>query len=217
MTEQSDSLSDDSWGVAKDFRKALNTRPSITRVTKVSTNVPDNALTNAYTGLELDDVALTTVEGVPVYRECDEDQDLPMWRRYLNRAVPQPIWNALKPPIKKEEWKNFLFVHLPIIHWVLHYSPKLLLGDFISGLTIGVTHIPQGKQMMTHLFLPPPLSLLGIGFALLALVPPVFGLYSSFAPVLLYAVFGTSKHLSVGMYFHEYTMLCISHISKHAT
>lgn len=159
MTEQSDSLSDDSWGVAKDFRKALNTRPSITRVTKVSTNVPDNALTNAYTGLELDDVALTTVEGVPVYRECDEDQDLPMWRRYLNRAVPQPIWNALKPPIKKEEWKNFLFVHLPIIHWVLHYSPKLLLGDFISGLTIGVTHIPQGKQMMTHLFSPPPLSL----------------------------------------------------------
>ena len=162
MTEESDSLSDDSWGGAKDFRKALNThkRPSITRVTKVSTNVPDDALTNANTDLELDDVALTTVEGVPVYRELDEDQDLPMWHRFLHRVLPQPIWNAVKPPITKEEWKKFLFVHLPIIQWILHYTPKLLLGDFISGLTIGVTHIPQGKQMMDDPpFFSSPLSL----------------------------------------------------------
>ena len=155
MMEESDSFSDDSWSVAQDFRKPLNSRkhPSIT---KVSTNDPDDALTNTNTGLELDDVALTTVEGVPVYRELDEDQDLPMRDRYLHRVVPQPIWNALKPPIKKKEWKKFLFVHLPIIQWVLHYTPKLLLGDFISGLTIGVTHIPQGKQMMTHPFFHPP-------------------------------------------------------------
>ena len=40
--------------------------------------------------------------------------------------------------------------------------------------------------------------LLGIGFALLASLPPVFGLYSSFVPVLLYSFLGTSKHISVG-------------------
>ena len=42
------------------------------------------------------------------------------------------------------------------------------------------------------------LPFVGIGFALLAFLPPSYGLYSSFIPVLLYSVFGTSKHLSVG-------------------
>ncbi len=48
----------------------------------------------------------------------------------------------------------------------------------------------------------PPLTLLlltvGIGFALLALLPPVYGLYSSFVPVIVYSVLGSSRHISVG-------------------
>jgi len=37
-----------------------------------------------------------------------------------------------------------------------------------------------------------------MGFALMAGVPPVYGLYSSIFPGWLYYMFGTSRHISVG-------------------
>ncbi|XP_059679459.1 solute carrier family 26 member 6 [Gavia stellata] len=78
--------------------------------------------------------------------------------------------------------KSLFFRFLPFLQWLPRYPVKdWLLGDIASGFSVGIMHLPQG-----------------LAYALLAGLPPVTGLYSSFYPVFLYFFFGTSRHISVG-------------------
>nr|XP_020502800.1 prestin [Labrus bergylta] len=83
-----------------------------------------------------------------------------------------------------EKAKAALVSFLPILTWLPSYPVKqYLFSDVVSGLSTGVVQLPQG-----------------LAYAMLAAVPPVYGLYSSFYPVLLYTFFGTSRHISVGTF-----------------
>uniref|UniRef100_A0A671YBM8 Solute carrier family 26 member 5 n=1 Tax=Sparus aurata TaxID=8175 RepID=A0A671YBM8_SPAAU len=83
-----------------------------------------------------------------------------------------------------EKAKAAVLTFLPILTWLPSYPVKqYLLSDVVSGLSTGVVQLPQG-----------------LAYAMLAAVPPVYGLYSSFYPVLLYTFFGTSRHISIGTF-----------------
>ncbi len=70
---------------------------------------------------------------------------------------------------------------IPILDWLPNYKPKWLQGDLSAGLTVGVMLIPQG-----------------MAYAMIAGLPPIYGLYASTVPLLIYAIFGTSRQLAVG-------------------
>lgn len=71
---------------------------------------------------------------------------------------------------------------LPIVSWIRTYGRADLRGDLVAGLTVGVMLIPQS-----------------MAYALLAGVPPIYGLYASLVPLVVYTLMGTSRHLAVGV------------------
>lgn len=71
--------------------------------------------------------------------------------------------------------------HLPILTWGRSYSRHALASDILAAVIVTIMLIPQS-----------------LAYALLAGLPPEAGIYASVVPILLYAVFGTSRALAVG-------------------
>ncbi|MEX1003719.1 MAG: solute carrier family 26 protein [Crocinitomicaceae bacterium] len=71
--------------------------------------------------------------------------------------------------------------YFPILDWLPNYSKKQFKGDLPAGLTVGVILVPQG-----------------MAYAMIAGLPPVYGLYAALFPQLVYAILGTSRQLAVG-------------------
>lgn len=69
----------------------------------------------------------------------------------------------------------------PILDWLPQYKKKHLSGDLSAGITVGIMLIPQG-----------------MAYAMLAGLPPIYGLYAALVPQLVYALTGTSRQLGVG-------------------
>ena len=70
---------------------------------------------------------------------------------------------------------------IPILEWLPNYTRSRFKGDFIAGITVAIILIPQG-----------------IAYALIAGLPPIYGLYCALVPQLVYAVFGSSRQVAIG-------------------
>ena len=73
------------------------------------------------------------------------------------------------------------FRRVPVLTWLRSYSLPLLRADLLAGITVGVVLVPQG-----------------VAYAMLAELPPIYGLYSSLLPLPIYAAMCTSRHMSIG-------------------
>ncbi len=71
--------------------------------------------------------------------------------------------------------------YLPILDWGRSYDRNAFSNDIVAAVIVTIMLIPQS-----------------LAYALLAGLPPEAGIYASIAPILLYAIFGTSRALAVG-------------------
>lgn len=94
------------------------------------------------------------------------------------------VLNSLTRPLEGFSVKDCIYNLLPVALWIPNYKiKKKFMGDFLAGLTVAVMHVPQG-----------------MAYGLLAGVQPINGLYMAFFPCLVYFLFGTSRHISIGTF-----------------
>ena len=74
-----------------------------------------------------------------------------------------------------------LTLSLPVLDWGSRYDRDKLSGDLVAAVIVTIMLIPQS-----------------LAYALLAGLPPEAGIYASILPIVLYAIFGTSRTLAVG-------------------
>jgi len=72
-------------------------------------------------------------------------------------------------------------IAIPLVKDLSSYSKEYLTSDVIAGITVAILLIPQG-----------------MAYAYLAGMPPIYGLYGGLVPLIIYAIFGTSRQLSIG-------------------
>ncbi|MBX2819972.1 MAG: sulfate permease [Rhodothermaceae bacterium] len=70
-------------------------------------------------------------------------------------------------------------VSLP--EWASSYTRQDFSSDVVAGLTVGIMLVPQS-----------------MAYAMLAGMPPIYGLYASLVPLLVYALFASSRHVTPG-------------------
>ena len=69
-----------------------------------------------------------------------------------------------------------------MLNTIFNFPKKyFFLDDLLAGITVGIVTIPQA-----------------MAFAMLAGIPPIYGLYGSFIPLFIYGFLSSSNYLNVG-------------------
>lgn len=159
-------------------------RPDQTATTNNSNNKPKDKSST------VGDFITRKVLGIDVNERFQKQPD-DLNQRAYEILEPADIYVEQEPCVK--EWLlelaptrdgaiNYVESLFPSASWIRRYCIRWLLGDFIAGLTIGLVVVPQA-----------------MAYAILAQLPPAYGLYTSFTGAVVYWVFGTSKDIVIGV------------------
>ncbi|XP_024021523.1 probable sulfate transporter 4.2 isoform X2 [Morus notabilis] len=95
---------------------------------------------------------------------------------------PAALFSRWTSKVQSMSWIDWLELLLPCSRWIRTYKWREYLQiDVMAGTTIGVMLVPQAMS-----------------YAKLAGLQPIYGLYSGFVPLFVYAIFGSSRQLAVG-------------------
>lgn len=83
--------------------------------------------------------------------------------------------------LEKPNNRRGLKDYFPVVGWLSNYDRRDFSGDLIAGAVVAITLIPQA-----------------MAYTNLAGLPPQLGLYSSIVALILFALFSTSRFLSIG-------------------
>uniref|UniRef100_A0AAR5PJE5 STAS domain-containing protein n=1 Tax=Dendroctonus ponderosae TaxID=77166 RepID=A0AAR5PJE5_DENPD len=95
--------------------------------------------------------------------------------------MPEPVADSSSQTVKNGSMKKLIFKRLPILSWLPHYTKEDIIADFVAGITVGMTMIPQS-----------------VAYAGLAGLQPQYGLYTAFIGSFTYVFFGSVKEVSIG-------------------
>ena len=87
---------------------------------------------------------------------------------------------------------------IPLLDWGRKYDRETFTNDALAALIVTIMLIPQS-----------------LAYAMLAGLPPEVGLYASVAPLLMYAVLGSSRVLAVGP-VAVVSLMTAATVSEHA-
>lgn len=120
----------------------------------------------------------------PVFSQQKFDEGFSPGSRPQTTFRESFLKSCRKCQCSKDCFLGFLYKIFPFIGIMKDYNIRTdLTGDIVSGLTVGIMHIPQG-----------------MAYGMLTTLDPVYGLYTSFFPVIIYFFFGTSRHISIGTF-----------------
>src|SRR5208337_3860782 len=88
---------------------------------------------------------------------------------------------AKNEDVSSEQNKVSLKKFFPPLQWWSRVSRRSMKSDLIAGITGAIIVLPQG-----------------VAFAIIAGLPPEYGLYSAIVPAIIAALFGSSYHLISG-------------------
>ncbi|XP_038992099.1 probable sulfate transporter 4.2 [Hibiscus syriacus] len=92
------------------------------------------------------------------------------------------LFSGVRGKIKRMTLIDWIEMFLPCFRWIRTYRwREYFQVDLMAGTTVGIMLVPQAMS-----------------YAKLAGLDPIYGLYSGFVPIFIYAIFGSSRQLAIG-------------------